>query len=152
MKQLAGSAEVEVDAPIEACYGLLADVERYRDWYPDVVRVVNVLDREPGGLAATARATLHVARGPLAQDLELMLAVERRPPRAISLTRLPNEPGDREAFRLDWRLGGDGGRTQIGLELAASLSLPRMLPLGGIGDAIAQGFVAAAARRLTRSR
>ncbi len=152
MKQLTGSAQVEVDAPLQACYALLADVERYRDWYPDVVRDVDVVDREPDGLAAKAHAALHVSRGPFAHDLELMLAVERRPPRAVALTRLPNEPGDPEAFRVVWRLAGAGGRTRIDVELAASLSLPRMLPLGGIGDAMAEGFVAAAARGISRSR
>ena len=92
-----------------------------------------------------------MALGPLAHDLELTLAVERRPPGAISLLRLPNEPTDPEQFRVDWRLSGDARRTRIALELAANLSLPKMLPLGGIGDALAQGFVAAAAREVSRS-
>ncbi len=152
MKELTGTARVEVEAPLEACYALLADIEHYGEWYPDVVRDIDVLARESDGLATKAHATLHVARGPLQTDLELTLAVERRPPRAVALTRLPNEPGDPEAFRVDWRLAKDGVRTQIGLELAASLSLPRMLPLGGIGDAMAEGFVAAAARGISRSR
>jgi hypothetical protein len=152
MKELTGTAHVEVEAPLEACYALLADIEHYGDWYPDVVRDVDVLAREPDGLAAKARAILHVARGPLQTDLELTLAVERRAPRAVALVRLPNEPGDPEAFRVDWRVTRDGTRTRIGLELAASLSLPRMIPLGGIGTALAEGFVAAAARGISRSR
>jgi hypothetical protein len=37
---------------------------------------------------------------------------------------------------------------QIRLDLHANLSVPRFLPLGGIGDAVADGFVNAAARAL----
>jgi ribosome-associated toxin RatA of RatAB toxin-antitoxin module len=152
MKQLTGSAQVEVEVPLEACYALLTDVERYPDWYSEVVRDVSVVARAPDGLAAKLHATLHVARGPLVRDLHLTLAVERRPQHAVSLVRLPNEPGDPEKFRVDWRLTKDGARTQIGLELAGSLDVPRMVPLAGIGGAMADGFVAAAARGISRNR
>jgi hypothetical protein len=151
MKQLTGTAQVEVDATRERCYALLADIVSYPRWHPDIVRDVSVLTTHDDGLPTTARATLHVARGPLVRNLELTLAVERRPPGAISLIRLPNEPTDPEQLRVDWRLTGDGRRTRIALELAANLSLPKVLPLGGIGDALAQGFVAAAARGISRS-
>lgn len=149
MKELTGTAHLDVEAPLQSCYELLADVERYEDWYPDVVRRVDVLDREPDGLASRAHATLHVARGPLQHDFELMLSVERRPPRVVALVRVPNEPTDPEQFRVDWRLTGDGGRTRIGVELAALVDVPRVLPLRGIGDALAGGFVTAAGRALT---
>ena len=152
MKQLTGSAQIEVEAPLEACYALLTDVERYPDWYPEVVTDVSVVARDPDGFAARTHATLHVARGPLVRDLHLTLAVERRPPRAVSLVRQPNEPGDPETFRVDWRLTNAGARTRIGLELAGSLDVPRMVPLAGIGGAMADGFVAAAARGISRSR
>ncbi len=150
MKQLTGKAQLDVSAPLEACYALLADVEHYGDWHPNVVRDVHVLDRSEDGLAAKAFATLHVALGPLAHDLPVTLAVERRPPQAVVLTRIPNEPDDPETFRAHWQLRRAGAVTQVGLDLVADLSLPRMLPLGPIGDAMAAGFVAAAAREVSR--
>ena len=43
---------------------------------------------------------------------------------------------------------GRPGGAEIGLDLAASLDVPRLLPVGGIGEAMAEGFVAAAANQL----
>lgn len=36
-------------APLEECFALLAAVDRYPDWCPDVVRQVEVLDRDAAG-------------------------------------------------------------------------------------------------------
>ena len=40
------------------------------------------------------------------------------------------------------------GPTQIRLDLAANLDVPRFVPLGGVGDSMADGFVSAATREL----
>jgi hypothetical protein len=150
MKQLTGSAQLDVEASIEACFALLSDVEGYPGWHPDVVREVTPLTRDADGRPERVRTTLHVARGPLVRDFHLTLAVERHPG-AITLARVPHEPTDREEFRVSWRLAPSGPRTSISLELNANLPVPRLVPLTGVGDALAAGFVAAAARRVSRN-
>ena len=48
---------------------------------------------------------------------------------------------------MNWRVSG-AGPTQIRLDLAANLDVPRFLPLGDVGDSMAAGFVSAATRAL----
>ena len=148
MKQLRGAAESEVAASPEQCFSLLADVESYGRWHPDTVREVQVLERDADGLPGKVAATIHAEAGPLARDLHLTLAVALERPRAIRLTRIPHEPTDPERFEVKWTLS-DGQPTRIQLELEAVLELPRLVPLGTIGDSLASGFVAAAAEELT---
>jgi hypothetical protein len=147
VKQLHGNAALEVAAPAAACLALFEAVERYPDWYPDVVRRVVVVEQDAGGRPSQARAALHVAYGPLVRDFDLLLAVRAQPP-TVTLDRVPHHPGDREQFRVTWR-ATDGPRTRIELELDANLSVPRLVPVGGVGDGLARGFVDAAARELS---
>lgn len=147
MKQLRGTATAVVPATVEQCFSLLAAVDGYPRWYPDVVRVAEVVETGEDGHPSRAQATLHVAYGPLAKDFPLVLAIALDRPRTVRLTRLPNEPGDDEQFEVIWRLE-DGGATRIDLELDARLDVPRLLPIGGIGDVMADGFVHAAVEAL----
>lgn len=147
MKELRGSAATTVAAPVERCVERLRAVDRYPDWYGDVVRDVAVLERDGAGEPERARATLHVSAGPLVRDIRLLLAVVTEPGPTVRLTRIPHQPTDEERFEVIWRLS-EGPPTGLALELSANLSVPRLVPLGGIGDAMAQGFVAAAAREL----
>ena len=147
MKELQGHSTAVVAAPMSDCLALLEAVDRYPEWHPDVVREVEVLERDSGGRPLKARAALHVARGPLVKEIELILAVSVDPSGTVKLTRVPHEPSDEEAFEVTWRLER-GRHTRIRLELTANLDVPRLLPLGGIGDAMAHGFVAAALRAI----
>jgi ribosome-associated toxin RatA of RatAB toxin-antitoxin module len=149
VKRLDGKAAVEVGSSPAECLALVKAVERYPTWYPEVVRRVEVTERNPGGEASQAHATLHVAYGPLVKDFELLLAIEHEPA-AVRLARIPHDRSDSEEFLVIWRIN-DGPRTRIELELDANLSVPRLLPVGAIGDGLAQGFVAAAARALEGS-
>jgi hypothetical protein len=151
MKELHGSATAHVAAPIEECLALLQAVDRYPSWYPEVVKGAEVVERDADGAPAKARTTLHVSHGPLVRDFRLLLAVGVQRPGTVTLTRVPHGPSDQEAFEVTWRLADREG-TRIELVLDANLSVPRLIPLGGIGDAMAQGFVAAAARALGASR
>jgi ribosome-associated toxin RatA of RatAB toxin-antitoxin module len=150
VKELSGKASSTVDATSERCMAVLADVERYPDWYPDVVRRVEVLERDATGQATKADTSLHVAYGPVTRDFNLTLDVRVQPPDVVRLVRIPHEPADEERFEVNWRVR-DGAQRTIELALAAALPVPRFLPVGGIGDGLAQGFVAAAADRLRRS-
>jgi ribosome-associated toxin RatA of RatAB toxin-antitoxin module len=148
VKELQGSAAADVAVPAADCLVLFTDVERYPDWYPDVVRRVTVVERDPDGRPRKVRALLHVAYGPLVRDFDLTLVV-RDEPTTVTLTRVPHGPGDPEQFRVSWRVV-EGARSRIELRLNANLSVPRLVPVGGVGDGLARGFVDAAARQLSR--
>jgi ribosome-associated toxin RatA of RatAB toxin-antitoxin module len=147
MKQLNGHASGTVAAPIERCFDLLVNVDRYPSWYPDVVKSVEVLERDSYGRPTKARAKLHVAYGPVTRDFDLIMNVQADPYGAVTLTRIPHEPTDAEKFQVAWKLR-EGSETRIDLDLTADLPVPRFLPVGGIGDGLAQGFVTSAVRAL----
>jgi Polyketide cyclase / dehydrase and lipid transport len=147
VKELQGTADSAVTAPVADCLTLLAAVDRYPAWYPEVVRSVDVLERDSSGQPVRIRTTLHLAQGPLAKDFDLVMAVAVEPPSQVRLTRVREDPSDAETFDVTWHIEA-AAQTQIRLDLHANLSVPRLLPLGGIGDAVAEGFVAAAARAL----
>lgn len=148
MKQLHGSATANVSASAAECLALLADVERYPLWYPDVVRDVRIDERSSEGLPSRARVALHVAHGPIVRDFDLLMAVSVEP-RSVALTRIARTSSDEETFRVLWTVE-ELTATRFHLALEASLSVPRLLPLGGLGDAISAGFVSAAVTALER--
>jgi ribosome-associated toxin RatA of RatAB toxin-antitoxin module len=149
VKDLHGSASQPVNAAPERCVALLADVESYPRWYPDVVRSIEVRQRDEAGAATQVRAVLHAAVGPINRDLALLLGVTRGPD-SVVLARVPHEGSDRERFEVNWSVVSAGAqRARIELSLAASLDLPRLLPVGGLADTMANGFVAAAVRELS---
>lgn len=132
--------------------GFFLAVERYPSWHPGVVRKVEVLERDGNGKPTMARGVLHVAVGPLVKDFDLRLAVTLEDPRTVKLRRIPNDAADLERFNVTWRLEPEQGaareRTRIRLEIQASLSVPRLVPLTGVGDRLAEGFVSAATKAL----
>jgi len=135
-----------VGAPLEECLALVAAVDRYPEWCPDVVRYVEVLERDAGGQPRRVRMMIHVARGTLVKDFQLLLAIAVEPPRSVTLTRVTDHPTNQE-FTAVWLLREDGG-TRITLQLDAKRRVPACIPAGGIPDEIANGFVAAASRAL----
>ena len=129
---------------------LLEDIDRYPDWHPEVVKEAEVLERDADGHPTRARTKLHVERGPVTRDFDLLFAVRVDPAGTVALTRVQNESSDNERFDVTWRV--DGGReTKVALELVANLDVPRFVPLGGVGDSMADGLVSAATRELDRS-
>jgi ribosome-associated toxin RatA of RatAB toxin-antitoxin module len=148
MKELRATSSIEVAAPVERCFELLSALEEYPSWYPEVVRSVQVLERESDGRAVQALAMLHASLGPIARDFDLRLAIETERPTLVRLSRIPHDRSDPERFEVTWRLR-EAAKTWIGLELEAKLSVPRLVPVGGLGDTLAGGFTAAAARRLS---
>ena len=126
---------------------LLEAVDRYPEWHGDVVKEAEVLERDASGRPSKARAKLRVAREPVVREFNLVMAVAIDPPRSVDLTRIREDPSDSERFAFAWRLEPEGG-TRIRLNMDANLSVPRFLPLGRIGDSLAEDFVAAAAKAL----
>lgn len=142
MKEIRGTARASVSAAQEDCFSLLAAVDRYPEWSGDLVREVHVLKLDGEGLPRTARAILRVAH----RSLELLVESHAEHPETVRLTRVPNEPSDQERLDLTWRLH-QNGRTVIAVDFHALVSfLPRLMPVGGVGDQIARGLVEAAAK------
>ena len=125
---------------------LLAAVDRYTDWCPDAVREVDVIDRGTDGQATRVRMRMHIDRGTLVREFNLFLAIFVEAPRIVKLTRVTDHPTNQE-FNATWRLR-PACSTRLALELDAKLRVPSYVPAGGVADAIAAGFVAAAARTL----
>lgn len=144
MKELKGSASAAVTASAERCIDLFEDVEDYPQWYPEAIRQVEVVERSAEGKPSKARAQLHVAYGPLTRDFNLLLDVAAQGPSQVKLTRIPHEPPDAERFEVTWLV--EPGR--IELRMYANLSIPRLVPVSGMGESFAGDFVAAAKKAL----
>ena len=146
MKELHGSAFAAVDATPAKAMTLLEAVDRYPEWHPDVVYEVEVLARNDDH-PTRVRTRLHMARGPLVKDFDLVMSVASDRRRQIRLTKVQDVHSGPEQFEVTW-LVEDTGPTLIRLDLAANLDVPRFLPVGGVGDGLAEGFVAAALKEL----
>lgn len=147
MKELTGSASGTTAASPAVCMALLQAIDGYPTWAPDVVKEAEVLERDAGGNPTRARTKLHVERGPLTRDFDLVFDVTVDPSGTIRLRRIPHERSDSERFDVTWRVDG-GQSTRIALELAANLDVPRFIPLGDVGDVMAGQLVSAARRAL----
>jgi hypothetical protein len=150
MKELTGNASATTTASLDAAMALLEAIDGYPTWAPAVVKEAEVLERDGAGRPTRARAKLHVERGPLTRDFNLRFDVTVDPAGTIRLCRIPNESSDKERFDVTWRVNG-GQSTRIELDLGANLDVPRLIPLGGVGDAIAADLVNAATRALGSS-
>jgi len=144
MRQLHGTAETTVAASVEKCVAFLAAVDRYPDWYPEVVKDVSVLEQEPDGRPRLVRTKLHVKVGPVARDFELVMAVDLHAPGTVALTK---RGGSEQQFDVTWLARG-GKQTRLEVELSAALNVPRVMPLGDVGNSVASGFIEAASRQL----
>jgi len=148
VKELTGHAQRATPASLEQCLTLLEAVDGYPNWYPEVVKSVEVLERNDRGRPTKAQTKLHVVHGPLTRDFDLTMNVQVDPTGVVKLTRVPHHGSDGEKFDVIWHVSG-ADPTQIRLDLAANLNVPRFLPLGDVGESMAAGFVNAATRALT---
>jgi len=146
MRDLDGTAEATIAAPLEECLALLAAVDRYPGWYPEVVKEVAVLERGPDGQPQLVQTKLHVKRGPLRKDFDLVMAVGLEPHGTVTLKRA-RAGSSKQQFDVTWNTRR-GEQTQIEVQLHAKLDVPRLMPLGDVGNSLAAGFVHAAGRQL----
>ena len=145
-REFHGEAAEVVTAPQEDCLVLIAAFDRYPDRCTDIVREVEVLDRAADSQPSTVRMRMHVARGALVREFNLFLAIVVEPRGTVKLTRVTDHPTNQE-FNATWELR-PAGSTRVALEIDAKLRVPWYIRAGGIGDAIAEGFVTAACRTL----
>jgi ribosome-associated toxin RatA of RatAB toxin-antitoxin module len=146
VRDLHGTASAVVSAPLERCVALLAAIDAYPDWYPDGVREVEVLERDAGGQPTRVRTVLHVQVAGFDRDFNLTMSVEADPEGRIALSKIKADSSD-PPFDVTWRVSDDEG-TRIELDLDTALPVPRLMPLGGVGDSIARSFVSAASEAL----
>jgi Polyketide cyclase / dehydrase and lipid transport len=146
-REFHGEAAEVVAASQEDCLAVVAAVDHYPDWCPDVVRDVEVLDRAAGGQPSRVRMRMRVVRGPVVREFDLFLAIVVEPPGTVKLTRVTDHPTNQE-FNATWLIT-PAGSTRVALQLDAKLRVPWYIRAGGVGDAIARGFVTAASRALT---
>lgn len=145
MRELRGHATTGSRAPREDWLRLVSDVERYPEWYPEGVREVVVLERD-GDVPSRVRTKLHAAVGPVSRDFELEMDVLVAPPDRVTLTRVTTE-ASQQTFEVAW-IFGEGEGTEVEVRLHANLRVPRFMPVDGLGDVMARGFVDAAHREL----
>ena len=69
---------------------LLEAVDGYPSWAPEVVKEAEVLERDGAGHPTQARAKLHVERGPLTRDFDLLFDVKVDPAGTVALSRVPH--------------------------------------------------------------
>ncbi len=144
MKQLYATAGATTSASLERCFELISAIGEYPRWYPSRIVAAEPLDHDADGLPTRARAILHFAHGPLVKQFPVNLSVITRRLHSVELRRLPEHPRDDEQLSVAWRLL-DGARVRrIEVELRARLAVPRFLPVGGMAESIAKGFVEAA--------
>ncbi len=148
MKELHGTAAADVPAPPARCAELLADVEAYPEWYPEVVRRVLVSDRADPAAPLRARATLRVPGIPVLGEVSFTLTVAREGEQRVTLTRIAHDMDDHERFVVVWDIAPASAGSRIAAALNARLSVPRLVPLGSVGQRVADGFVSAAAQAL----
>jgi Polyketide cyclase / dehydrase and lipid transport len=146
MKDLSGSATTSVTATPEECLAVLAAIDRYPSWYPEVVREVEVLERGEDGVPKRARTSIHLAVGPLAHDFHFEVTVKVGAGSVI-ISRIPDASDDEHRLEIHWRVGTG----ELGVEIKARIDVPRFVPVGRAGDSVAQGFVAAAKREIDGS-
>jgi len=143
LKQLQGSAIAGTELPVEDCFALLAAIDRYPAWF-EMVREVEILDREPDGRPRLARVEIYVPQSPFGTDFSFMVAVEADRPAKMRFTKLPDGPADEDRIELTWRIR-ENGRTEIEFEFDAAVSfVPGYLPVGSAGDVIAEIILDAA--------
>jgi len=148
MKRLHGEAQDAVRVPVGECFAFLAALEAYPSWYADVVRDVEVIEADGDGLPVRAETKLHLAYGPVSRDIDLLLGVDVEEPSLVQLRHIPRGPSSGASFDATWHLQ-DGAETQLALELDATMPIPRLVPLTGVGKAFADGFMKAAVAALS---
>jgi uncharacterized protein YndB with AHSA1/START domain len=105
MGTIGGSAEIEIEAPVEAVYAVAADGEGAPRWQPEI-QVAECLERDPGGDQLLVRMETETP----VKRLVSTLRYGYEAPRRISWSQ---EDGDLKSVEGSWELEDLGdGRTR----------------------------------------
>jgi uncharacterized membrane protein len=118
MADLEGTESIEIDAPIERCFAVAADVESAPDWH-GAMRSADALERDADG-----RPTLvETKQDALVTSVSLCLRFSYEEPTGMRWTR---ERGDLRSLVGSWRfedIGGGRTRATYSLEIGLNRAL-----------------------------
>jgi ribosome-associated toxin RatA of RatAB toxin-antitoxin module len=135
VREIKATATGVAEAPVDAVFSQLRDVERYPEWYPAGAKSVDVLERGADGLPLSVSAVLAAVAGPLRKNFDVRLAVETETPTRVALVRIADDRGDHEALTISWSLRELGPqRTEVTVEMVAHLDVPPFLPVGQVAQ------------------
>lgn len=116
--------DARIDAPVDLVYGVVADVERYPDFLPDVARAV----RRDDLVSMTLRMGL--------VPVTLVTRARFTPPLAIDLAQVE---GPFRRFDARWTFTPDGGGTRVDYRADYQLPLLGALLAGPTGLLLERG-------------
>ncbi len=112
MGVISGERTVEIDAPVERCYDIAADIERATEWQGSL-RDVEVLERD----AEKRAMVVETESDAKVKTVRARLRFSYEPPSRIRWTQ---EKGDTKSLEGSWRLEDlGGGRTRATYALSA---------------------------------
>ena len=115
MADLEGTATIEIDAPIEHCWEVIADVERAPEWQ-GAMRSAEAVERDAEGRPSLVDTKIDA----LVASVNLCLRFEYVEPTGMRWTR---ERGDLKSLVGSWRLEDLGdGRTRATYSLEIGLN------------------------------
>jgi hypothetical protein len=122
MADLGGSISIDIDAPIERCFEIIADVERAPLWQ-GAMRGVRALERDAQGRPLLVETQIHA----IVASVTLWLRFEYFEPTGMRWIR---ERGDLKSLSGAWQLEARGRRRthatySLEIELNRTLSLLR---------------------------
>jgi carbon monoxide dehydrogenase subunit G len=118
MADLEGSASIEIDAPIDHCWEVIADVERAPEWQ-GAMKSAEALERDAEGRPTLVETKIDA----LVASVKVCLRFEYDEPAGMRWTR---ERGDLKSLVGWWELedlGGDRTRATYSLEIGLNRAL-----------------------------
>ena len=115
MADLEGSSWIDIDAPIERCFEIIADVERAPKWQ-GAMQSAQALEYDAQGRAVLVETHIHV----IVANVTLLLRFDYFEPAGMRWTR---ERGDLKSLSGAWQLEDlGGGRTRATYSLEIGLN------------------------------
>ena len=111
MGLIEGSRSVEIDAPIEECYAIAADIEHAPEWQGSL-QDAEVLERDGDGRAEVVETESDAK----VKTVRARLRFSYDPPTRITWVQ---EKGDTKSLEGSWELEDLGGRTRATYALSA---------------------------------
>jgi hypothetical protein len=114
MADLEGSSRIDIDAPIERCFEIIADVERAPEWQGAMQRA-QALEYDARGRPVLVETHLHV----IVASVTLWLHFDYFEPTGMRWAR---ERGDLKSLSGAWQLEDRGGQTRATYSLEIGLN------------------------------
>ena len=141
MAPLTGSESVEINAPIDRCFEIAADVDNIAEWQDGVVGV-EVLERDADGRALVAEITNDAK----VRTVKVRVRFSYDPPHGLSWRQ---EKGDLKSLEGSWSFAAEGDRTTATYDLAIDPGrVLGMLARGPVIDRVRALMVEARPREL----